>query len=84
VSAYPGTLDTPFRRRADWYGFEPPAADGGADVGRIARAILGLLDGSRRSRVIGWRERSIDLADRLAPGLYDRLVLRRRVRRMVK
>ncbi len=84
VSAYPGTLDTPFRRRADWYGFEPPAADGGAGVGRVARAILRLLDGTRRSRVIGWRERSIDLADRLAPGLYDRLVLRRRVGRMVK
>jgi short-subunit dehydrogenase len=84
VSAFPGTLNTPFRRRAECYGLEPSSADGGADVRGTARAILGLLDGSRRARVIGWRERVVDLADRLAPGLYDRLVLRRRVTRGLK
>lgn len=84
LAALPGTLDTPFRSRAEWYGLARPSAEGGAEVGPTARAILRLLSGSRKSRVIGWRERSIDLADRLAPGLYDRLVLRRRVRRALK
>lgn len=81
-AAFPGALNTPFRRRAEWLGIEPAFTEGGADVPRTARAILGLLFGSRTARVIGWRERSIDLADRLAPGLYDRAVLRRRVRSM--
>jgi NAD(P)-dependent dehydrogenase (short-subunit alcohol dehydrogenase family) len=81
LSAFPGTLNTPFRARADWFGLEPARGDRGADVARTARAILRLLEGRRRARVIGWRERTIDLADRLAPGLYDRVVLRRRVAR---
>jgi len=34
--------------------------------------------------VIGWRERTIDLADRLFPGLYDRAVLRKRVQNLLK
>ncbi len=84
LSAFPGTLNTPFRGRAEWFGLEPPPGNGGADVGRTARAILRLLDGRRKARVIGWRERTIDLADRLAPGLYDRAVLRRRVTRMAE
>jgi short-subunit dehydrogenase len=84
LSAFPGTLETPFRQQAVWYGIEPPAAARGADVRRTARAICELLEGKRRSRVIGWRERAIDLADRLTPGLYDRLILRKRVARMLK
>src|SRR5262249_39113165 len=81
VSAFPGTLNTPFRETADWYGIEPSFADQGADVQRTARAILKLLEGSRSARVIGWRERIIYLADRLAPGLYEHLILRRRAER---
>lgn len=84
VSAFPGTLRTPFRRQAEWYGIEPGPALEGGDVGAVARAILRLLDGSRRVRVIGWRERAIDLADHLAPGLYDRLALRRRVAKLLR
>lgn len=80
VSACPGTVRTSFRRRAQWHGLTPPAEDDGASVERTAGELLALLEGRRRSRVIGWRERSIDLADRLLPGLYDRAVLRRRVR----
>ncbi len=79
LSAFPGVLNTPFRRQAEWYGIEPNFGDRGADVRRTARAIQQLLEGNRNARVIGWRERAIDLADRLVPGLYDRTVLRRRV-----
>jgi hypothetical protein len=43
---------------------------------------VAVLRGHRRARVIGWRERTIDLADRLVPQLYDRSVLRRRVLRV--
>ncbi len=84
LSAFPGKLNTQFRQQAEWYGLSPPFTRGGADVRATARAILGLLEGRRLARVIGWRERAIDLADRLAPGLYDRAVLRGRVRTMVK
>ncbi len=80
VSAFPGTVRTSFRRSASWHGLAPPAVEDGADVGHTARALLALLEGRRGARVIGWRERSIDLADRLLPGLYDRAVLRRRVK----
>jgi len=84
ITAFPGLLKTQFRRRAEWYGFEPAVADDGANVDKTAHAVIRLLEGRRRTRVIGWRERSIDLADRLIPGLYDRTVLRGRVERMLK
>lgn len=80
VCAFPGLLRTSFRQQADWYGLQPILPEGGADPQETARAVINLLKGKRRARVIGWRERSIDLADRLLPGLYDRVVLRRRVR----
>jgi len=79
LSAFPGTLNTPFRRNANWYGMAPPLAHQGADVQETATAIWELIEGTRTAKVIGWRERAIDLADRLAPGLYDRMILRRRV-----
>jgi short-subunit dehydrogenase len=81
VGACPGTLDTPFRSRAEWYGLENVPASRGAAPVRTARALVALLDRRRTARVIGWRERAIDLADRFTPGLYDRTVLRRRARR---
>jgi NAD(P)-dependent dehydrogenase (short-subunit alcohol dehydrogenase family) len=84
VCALPGTLRTPFRRQAEWYGFAPACGDEGADVGKTAEAVINLLTGRRKTRVIGWRERSIDLADRVFPGLYDRVVLQGRVRRLLK
>jgi len=79
LSVFPGLLKTGFRREADWYGFEPTFADEGADVQKTAQALLDLLENRRKTRVLGWRERSIDLADRVWPGLYDRAVLRTRV-----
>jgi NAD(P)-dependent dehydrogenase (short-subunit alcohol dehydrogenase family) len=84
VSAFPGTLDTPFRLQADWYGLDPPIAAQGTDARRTAQAIRELLKGSRTAQVIGWRERVIDLADRMVPGLYDRIILRKRVERALK
>jgi short-subunit dehydrogenase len=79
LSAFPGTLNTPFRRNAEWYGMAPPLSRQAADVQKAAEAICKLLEGTRTAKVIGWRERAIDLADRLSPGAYDRLILRRRV-----
>lgn len=84
LAAFPGALDTPFRRQAEWLGIAPVSVDGGAGVRETARAILAILDGRRRTRVIGWRERCIDLCDRVAPGMYDRAVLRRRVRKTLR
>jgi NAD(P)-dependent dehydrogenase (short-subunit alcohol dehydrogenase family) len=81
VCAFPGTLQTSFRQSGDWYGIEPSSSARGSDVAATARALDGLLESRRKARVIGWRERSIDLADRIAPGLYDRIVLNRRVKR---
>jgi uncharacterized protein len=81
LCALPGMLNSPFRRQAEWYGLEPSFDERGADVRRTAQAIWQLLEGTRTARIIGWRERTIDLADRLAPGLYERAILRRRVAR---
>ena len=84
LCAFPGTLKTGFRRRAHWYGLPAPSIDEGADVPATAKAVIKLLEGKRKTRVIGWRERTVDLADRVVPGLYERLLLRRRVRRLLK
>ncbi|HYY68681.1 MAG TPA: SDR family NAD(P)-dependent oxidoreductase [Terriglobales bacterium] len=84
VTAFPGMLKTPFRHQANWYGFKPNGVGEGADVQRTAEAVIGLLEGKRKARVIGWRERSIDFADRVFPGLYDRTVLRARVQKSLK
>jgi short-subunit dehydrogenase len=82
VSALPGVLNTPFRERAEWYGVRPDRTNNGLDVRTAARAIEGLLNGRRKAGIIGWRERVIDLADRLAPGLYEQAVLRRRIAKL--
>jgi short-subunit dehydrogenase len=80
LSVYPGRLQTQFRGKADWYGLPPdPAASEGNDPATVARAVLRLLAGRRGPRVLGIRERAIDLADRVSPLLYDKLVLKRRV-----
>lgn len=84
ICAFPGLLKTQFRHQAEWYGFEPSYADAGADVHKTAQAVVNLLNGKRKAKVIGWRERSIDLADRLLPGFYERTVLRKRVQKLLK
>jgi short-subunit dehydrogenase len=82
--AFPGMLNTAFRRQSQWYGLTPAPAERGADVQKTAEAIVKLLKSKRRSKVIGWRERSIDLADRFWPGLYDRAVLQNRVKKLLR
>jgi NAD(P)-dependent dehydrogenase (short-subunit alcohol dehydrogenase family) len=84
ISAFPGMLKTQFRSRAEWHGLEPSRCEGGADPASTARELISLLRGSRRRRVIGWRECAIDLADRIWPGLYNRIVLRGRVRKLLE
>jgi short-subunit dehydrogenase len=79
IGACPGIVRTSFRDRAPWHGMTAPKSDYGATPQAAASALCDLLAGSRRSRLLGWRERTIDLADRFLPGLYDRLVLRPRV-----
>ena len=82
TSVYPGRLRTAFRSNADWYGAPPdPGATEGSDPALVVDAILRVLSGRLALRVLGARERAIDLADRVSPSLYDRLVLRRRVRK---
>jgi len=84
VCAYPGTLQTPFRRKAEWYGIEPVGGYEGANPHKTAEAVIKLLAGLRKNKVIGWRERGVDLAERILPGLYDRLVLQPRVRKLLR
>ncbi len=84
ISAFPGMLNTPFRSRAEWYGLEPSRCEGGADPTTTAETVIVLLKGQRKARVIGWRERIIDLSDRIWPGLYDRVVLQARVRKLLE
>ena len=80
VPACPGLIRTSFREHARWFGLANQTGDYGASPDETASALCDLLEGTRTVRVLGWRERAIDLADRLFPGLYDRMVLRRRVR----
>ncbi|HKW64941.1 MAG TPA: SDR family NAD(P)-dependent oxidoreductase [Candidatus Acidoferrum sp.] len=83
ISVFPGLLNTGFRRNAKWYGLKPAFADEGADVHKTAQAVVDLLEGRRRAQVLGWKERTIALADRWLPGFYDRFVLRSRVERLM-
>jgi NAD(P)-dependent dehydrogenase (short-subunit alcohol dehydrogenase family) len=84
ISAFPGTLKTPFRSSAPWFGIKPEALEGGADPAQTAQALIALLEGHRHSPVIGWRERAIDLAERLWPGLYNLTIQRKRVRAILQ
>jgi NAD(P)-dependent dehydrogenase (short-subunit alcohol dehydrogenase family) len=84
ASVYPGRLRTGFRAHAEWYDApRDPAPSEGNDPAAVARAIVLVLEGRKGPHVIGARENAIDFADRLSPRLYDRLVLRRRVRRLL-
>lgn len=84
MAAFPGFLKTSFGYKSKWYGLEPNFSFEGADPHRTARIILDIFTSKRKTRLIGWRERIIDLADRFLPGLYDRLVLRKRVQKTIQ
>jgi short-subunit dehydrogenase len=84
IGVFPGLLNTGFRDQAEWYGLEAKFVNQGANVRDTARAVIKLLEGERKIRVIGWRERAIDFADRILPGLYDRAVLRTRTEKLLR
>ncbi len=69
----PGKFRSKFRREAGLR-----ETDGGTPIESVARVIAGSVIRGRPGGVIGWREKTIVLADRLWPGLYDNLVLRHR------
>jgi short-subunit dehydrogenase len=77
----PGYVPTGFLERSGWHGLAPADVKG-SNVTRedVAIATCDLLEGRRSRAVLGWRENAITLSDRVAPGIYDRL-LRRRMRR---
>jgi short-subunit dehydrogenase len=85
LSVYPGRLRTAFRSKADWHGLSPdPAPQEGSDPAVVAQAILAILADRIAWRVLGLRERAIDIVDRASPALYNRLVLRSRARTALK
>jgi len=51
----------------------------GMPLSDLAQKIADAIIKNRSHRVIGWRENIIALADRVSPGIYNRLVLRRRI-----
>lgn len=82
VAVYPGLLDTPFRSTMGWHGMDPPSSGRASDPVIVANAVARLLRGEAQRPVLGWRENAIDLVDRVRPGLYDKLVLRRRIKKV--
>lgn len=69
-----GLIQTGFFERS-WHGMAAPDVSGsGVGPGDAARAAMALLDAGAEEAVLGWKERIIVLGDRLAPGLYDRLL----------
>jgi short-subunit dehydrogenase len=75
----PGFIDTGFLEKTQWFGMDAPRVRGsGVGPDDVARAAIAMIDGRRSGRVLGWRERAITLGDRLAPGLYDAILRRRR------
>jgi short-subunit dehydrogenase len=75
----PGYVATGFFERGGWYAMARPAVRGsGVTPDDVARAALERLRGHRRRAVVGWRENTIVLIDRLAPGLYDQVLRWRR------
>lgn len=81
LAAFPGMLNTSFRSQAQWIGMSAPGVERGSAPAAVAYAIVDLLETKRRTKVIGWREQSIDFADRLLPGLYEKMVLGPRLRK---
>lgn len=73
-SLYPGKFQSKFRRDA---GLQE--ADAGAPLASVAQSVASAVLAGGPGRVIGWREKTITLADRWWPGLYDNLILKHRV-----
>jgi short-subunit dehydrogenase len=72
----PGYVPTGFFVASRWFGMEkPPSVSGsGITAEDVAARVLRGVSGRRIDPLLGWRERVIALSDRLAPGLYDRVL----------
>lgn len=79
----PGYIPTGFLERSGFHGLEAPLTTSSSNVSPedVARAAADLVLGKRSRSVLGWRENAITLADRVAPGAYDRLLRRRMARK---
>ena len=73
---HPGKFSSPFRSRAAKHGSFRNSPGSDTDVAKVAQIMAEAIATRRPTRVIGWRENIIVLADRLAPGLYDHWLLR--------
>lgn len=80
VPVYPGLMKTGFRGKVTFVGEAPSHLDAGTDPAVVARATADLVEGRRTPRVVGWRERGIDLLERIDPRIYDAVLRRRRPR----
>jgi short-subunit dehydrogenase len=70
-----GFVDTGFFSKGGWFGMNVPSVSGsGITPNDVAKSALEFLDGDRTAQLLGWRERAIALADRVAPDLYDRVI----------
>ena len=78
----PGYVATGFRERAKWFGVAQPALVHGSGVTaeKVATTVVRIVGGEDLSPILGWRERLVTTAGRLAPGLYEGWQISRRKR----
>jgi short-subunit dehydrogenase len=73
-----GFVPTGFFAKNGWFGMPVPEVNGsGVTPEDVARAALELIASRSPAGILGWRERLISLGDRIAPTLYDRVLMRR-------
>lgn len=82
-SIFLGLLKTDFRKNNKWFGINPSFVDEGANITQVSKEIIKLLYGKRKRKIIGWRERIIILIDRIFPNLYNNVVLKKRIKRIL-
>jgi short-subunit dehydrogenase len=77
----PGYVATGFRERSSWFGLEPASVQGsGVTAADVAATVVRVVGGEDRSPVLGWRERLVTTAGRVAPGVYESWQVLRRKR----
>ena len=74
----PGFIDTGFFEPR-WFGMAAPRVVGsGVGPVQAARAAIALIENNREFDIVGWRERIVVLADRIAPDMVDRWLGRKK------
>jgi short-subunit dehydrogenase len=78
----PGYVPTGFRERARWFGVDrpPPVQGSGVTAADVAASVVRAVEGHEVNPVLGWRERLVTTAGRVAPGLYERWQIAKRGR----